>query len=96
MPQAQNNPQWSSVASKYASTTPALSTPAGFIPPPGGYGVPNTILQQTGYPYPPSSLSGNAPQSSGQQQQAGYTPLSTQPNYNMMMGGTTGYKSTMK
>jgi hypothetical protein len=54
------------------------------------------LLQQTQYPYPPSSLSGYSPQSSGQQQQAGYTPMSTQPNYNMMMGGTTGYKSTMK
>jgi hypothetical protein len=58
--------------------------------------VPNTILQQTGYPYPPASLSGNQPAYSGLAQQAGYTPLSAQPNYNMMMGGTTGYKSTSK
>jgi hypothetical protein len=93
---AQNNPQYASTQPAYSSTSPALSTPAGFIPPPGGYGAPTTTLQQTAYPYPPSGLSGYTPQYSGTQQQAGFSPLNTQPNYNMMMGGTTGYKSTMK
>jgi hypothetical protein len=67
----------------------------GFIAPPQGYGVPNTQTQQVQSPYLP--LSGVSPFSvSVQQPAAGYTPLSAQPNYNMMMGGTTGYKSTMK
>ncbi|HKD45419.1 MAG TPA: hypothetical protein VKD24_07150 [Candidatus Angelobacter sp.] len=102
--QQQNPPQWptgpnyASLAARYSSTTPALSTPQGFIPPPGGYGVPTTTLQQVSTPYPPASLSGNASfQSATPPQQAGFSPLQVQPNYNLMMGGTTGYKNpTMK
>lgn len=90
-------PQYASRGGQFSSVAPSQSTAAGFIPPPQGYGVPTTQTQQVSNTYPPSQLSGVTPQAAQLSTQlAGYTPMNTQPNYNMMMGGTTGYKSTMK
>jgi len=88
-------PQFASAGGPMYASTPSFSTPAGFIPPPQGYGVPTGITQSVGQTFTPSTLSGYAPQSQ-QVPTAGYSPMNAQPNYNMMMGGTTGYKSTMK
>jgi len=79
----------------YAST-PSFNTPGGFTPPPTGYGVPTGITQQVAQPQVPPTMSGITPGSIPQTQQAGFTPLQSQPNFNMMMGGTTGYKNSMK
>jgi hypothetical protein len=79
----------------YAST-PNVNTASGFIPPPYGYGVPVTNTLQVGQPSMPTQIGGVTPASLSQTQQAGFTPLSAQPNYNLMFGGTTGYKNTMK
>jgi len=87
-------PQFASVA---GPQYPSFSSPAGFLPPAGGYGVPQTTIQQVGNPYTPYTQSGVTPVNPMlSSQAAGYTPLASQPNYGMQMGSTTGYKSTMK
>ena len=94
--QFSGQPQYSSQQQQYSSVSPSSTAQAGFIPPPQGYGVPTTTLQQVPNTYPPSQLSGSTPQTQLSTQLAGYSPMNTQPNYNQQFGGTTGYKSTMK
>lgn len=84
---------------QWGSTMSALSTPEGFVPPGQGYGAPNTSTQYVPNTYPPSQLSGVTPFAIPfSNQYAGYTPMNSQPNLNLQMGGTTGYKGagTMK
>jgi len=91
---ALNQPQFASVS---GPVYPSFSSPAGFVPPQGGYGVPTTTTQQTNTPVTPSTQTGITPTNPAlSSQAAGYTPLASQPNYGQQMGGTTGYKSTMK
>jgi len=87
---------FSSTAYPMYASTPSFNTPGGFTPPPSGYGVPTGMTQQVAQPQVPPTMSGITPGSIPQTQQAGFTPLQSQPNFNMMMGGTTGYKNSMK
>lgn len=93
-PTQEQGPQYASVQ---GPSYPSFSSPAGFMAPPSGYGVPSTLTQQVSSPYTPYSQGGITPTNPLlSSQAAGYTPLSSPPNYGMMMGGTTGYKSTQK
>jgi len=94
-------PQYLSMGPQYASVAgpsyPSFSSPAGFLPPPQGYGVPTTTTQQVNNPIQPSTQTGVTPNNPAlSSQAAGYTPLASPPNYGQQMGGTTGYKNTMK
>jgi hypothetical protein len=94
-------PQYLSMGPQYASIAgpayPSFSSPAGFLPPQQGYGVPTTNIQQVNNPIQPFTQSGVTPSNPAlSSQAAGYTPLASPPNYGQQMGGTTGYKSTMK
>ena len=87
-------PQFASVS---GPSYPSFSSPAGFVPPSQGYGVPTTTTLQTGNPQTPSTQTGVTPTNPAlSSQAAGYSPLTAQPNFGQQMGGTTGYKSTMK